>query len=197
MGSWWRSELMTYVSLILSEEAAPACIRELGVLGCIQFTDLNPELTPFQRRYVSYIKRCDEIERKIRYLSGEVKKLGVTVHPAGSVDAFVDASGNSESQSSAYLVELEAKLDAYEKQMVDLNKYGDKMADEYAHKVRTMAIFHFPLFLILLQLIDRLSSITYSRSPASLQERRTLCSDLTPLLAEMTTTMKWVLLYLP
>eukprot|EP01040_Poterioochromonas_malhamensis_P002388 gene2388-2535_t len=135
MGSWWRSEPMTYVSLILSEEAAPACIRELGVLGCIQFTDLNPELTPFQRRYVSYIKRCDEIERKIRYLSGEVKKLGVTVHPAGSVDAFVDASGNSESQSSAYLVELEAKLDAYEKQMVDLNKYGDKMADEYAHKV--------------------------------------------------------------
>ena len=130
-------------------------------------------------------------------MSGEVKKLGVTVHPAGSVDAFVDASGNSESQSSAYLVELEAKLDAYEKQMVDLNKYGDKMADEYAHKVRTMAILHFPPFLILLQLIDRLSSITYSRSPASLQERRTLCSDLTPLLAEMTTTMKWVLLYLP
>lgn len=30
MGSWWRSEDMSYVSLILSEEAAPACIRELG-----------------------------------------------------------------------------------------------------------------------------------------------------------------------
>jgi hypothetical protein len=32
MGSWWRSEEMTYVSLILSEEAAPACVRELGIL---------------------------------------------------------------------------------------------------------------------------------------------------------------------
>ena len=32
MGSWWRSEEMTYVSLILSEEAAPACVRELGVM---------------------------------------------------------------------------------------------------------------------------------------------------------------------
>ena len=64
---------MTYVSVIFSEEAAPACIRELGVLGCMQFTDLNPELTPFQRRYVTYVKRCDEIERKIRYLNGEVK----------------------------------------------------------------------------------------------------------------------------
>jgi hypothetical protein len=61
---------MTYMSIILSEEAAPSCIRELGVLGCLQFIDLNPELTPFQRRYVSYIKRCDEIERKIRYVAG-------------------------------------------------------------------------------------------------------------------------------
>jgi vacuolar-type H+-ATPase subunit I/STV1 len=46
MGSWWRSEEMTYVSIILSEESAPACVRELGVMGCVQFTDLNPDLTP-------------------------------------------------------------------------------------------------------------------------------------------------------
>lgn len=57
MGSWWRSEDMTFVSLILSEEAAVSCVRELGSLGCIQFTDLNPELTPFQRRYVAFVKR--------------------------------------------------------------------------------------------------------------------------------------------
>jgi V-type H+-transporting ATPase subunit a len=135
MGSWWRSEEMTYVSLILSEEAAPACVRELGTLGCVQFTDLNPELTPFQRRYVSYIKRCDEIERKIRYLAGEVKKLGLTVQPAGTVDSFIDSSNNQESQSSSYLVDLEAKLDNYEKQFLDLNRYGDKLAEEYCHKV--------------------------------------------------------------
>ena len=33
MGSWWRSEEMTYMSLILSEDAAPACIRELGTIS--------------------------------------------------------------------------------------------------------------------------------------------------------------------
>lgn len=143
MGSWWRSEEMTYVSLILSEEAAPACIRELGVLGCLQFTDLNPELTPFQRRYVSYIKRCDEIERKIRYIAGEVKKLGVTIQPAGTVDGFVDSMTNQETpqQSSAYLLELETRLDGYEKQLLDLNKYGDKLADEYTHKVISVLLF--------------------------------------------------------
>ena len=90
MGSWWRSEEMTYVSLVVSEEASQSCIRELGTLGCLQFTDLNPELTPFQRRYVAYIKRCDEMERKIRYVHAEVRRMGVMVQPAGSIDDFVE-----------------------------------------------------------------------------------------------------------
>lgn len=136
MGSWWRSAEMTYVSLIVSEEAAAACIRELGVLGNVQFTDLNPDLTPFQRRYVSYIKRCDEIERKIRYLNGEVKKLGVPVQPAGSVESFIDNFQNQESTSGAYVLEsLESKLEGYEKQLLELNKYNTKLSDEFTRKV--------------------------------------------------------------
>lgn len=136
MGSWWRSEEMSYVSIILSEEAAPACIRELGVLGCMQFTDLNPELTPFQRRYVSYVKRCDEIERKIRYLATESKKMNVPIQPAGSLDSFVDGISNQEATSSAYLLEsLESKLEGHENQLVELNKYSNKLAEEYCHKV--------------------------------------------------------------
>jgi V-type H+-transporting ATPase subunit a len=128
---------MTYVSIILSEESAPACVRELGSMGCIQFNDLNPDLTPFQRRYVAYVKRCDEIERKIRYFNGEVKKMGLTVQPAGSVESFVESFNNAENQSGAYLLEsLETKLDAYEKQLLDLNKFSDKLSEEYTHKVR-------------------------------------------------------------
>ena len=136
MGSWWRSEEMTYVSLIVSEEAAPACIRELGVMGCFQFTDLNPELTPFQRRYVSFIKRCDEIERKIRYVSGESKKMHVPIQPAGSVEHFLETSMSNESASGSYLLEsIESKLDVYEQQLLELNKYSDKLTEEYSHKV--------------------------------------------------------------
>ena len=136
MGTWWRSADMTYVSLILSEEAAPACIRELGVLGCFQFMDLSPELTPFQRRYVGFIKRCDEIERKIRYVHGEVKKMNITVQPAGLVDQFVAKSNEAEASSGAYLIEqLETKLDGYESQLVELNKYSKKLTEEYSNKV--------------------------------------------------------------
>lgn len=132
---------MTYVSLIMSEEAAPACIRELGIMGCFQFTDLNPELTPFQRRYVAFIKRCDEIERKIRYVNGEAKKMQVPLQSAGSVEHFVETSQANETASGSYLLEvLETKLDVYEQQLLDLNKYSDKLTDEYSHKVRNAAL---------------------------------------------------------
>ncbi len=66
MGSWWRSRDMKYVSLILSEDAAHECVHNLGELGALQFTDLNPEQTPFQRRYVSYIKRSRDRVRGAR-----------------------------------------------------------------------------------------------------------------------------------
>jgi V-type H+-transporting ATPase subunit a len=134
---------MTYVSLIMSEEAAPACIRELGILGCCQFTDLNPELTPFQRRFVAYIKRCDEIERKIRYINGEVKKMNVPVEPAGSVEQFIETAQSNESSSGAYLLEsLEQKLEGYEQQLLELNKYSSKLTEEYQHKVRTKCRYY-------------------------------------------------------
>lgn len=152
MGTWWRSEEMTYVSLILSEEAAPACIRELGIMGCFQFTDLNPELTPFQRRFVAFIKRCDEIERKIRYVNGEVKKMHVPLQSAGSVEHFVETSQANETASGSYLLEsLESKLDVYEQQLLDLNKYSDKLTDEYSHKVSIFIFFFLCTILLILK----------------------------------------------
>lgn len=141
MGTWWRSEPMTYVSIIFSEEAAASCIRELGILGCIQFTDLNPDLTPFQRRYVAFIKRCDEIERKIRYVNGEVKKMGVPVQPAGSVQNFVENNTGLDGAAGSQLLEaLESRLESFEQQLVDLNKYSAKLTEEYTHKVNIISL---------------------------------------------------------
>lgn len=136
MSSWFRSQDMTYASLIISEEAAPACIRELGILGCFQFTDLNPELTPFQRRYVSYVKRCDEIERKIRYIQGEAQKMNITPESNGTVESFIHNTAGPEYASGAFILEtLESKLDKFEHELLDLNKYSDKLATEYQQKV--------------------------------------------------------------
>lgn len=141
---------MTFVSLIVSEEAAPACIRELGVMGCFQFTDLNPELTPFQRRYVSLIKRCDDIERKIRYVNGEVKKMNVPPQSGGSVERFIENTQDNDAVSGSYLLEaVETKLDAYEQQLLDLNKFSEKLTIEFSHKVRTITLISLVLALFL------------------------------------------------
>ena len=43
--------------LILQSEAAYNCISELGELGLVQFVDLNPEVSAFQRKFVSEVKR--------------------------------------------------------------------------------------------------------------------------------------------
>lgn len=69
---------MEYMSLIVNEDAAHDCIQKLGDLGVIQFTDLNTSLTPFQRRYVSYVKRCNEMERKIRFMEAELIKFNIS-----------------------------------------------------------------------------------------------------------------------
>ena len=84
---------MKYVSLILSEDAAHECVHALGELGALQFTDLNPEQTAFQRRYVTYVKRyasiklehhrcpsrCDELERKLRFILKEIETFGLPI----------------------------------------------------------------------------------------------------------------------
>jgi V-type H+-transporting ATPase subunit a len=151
MGSWWRSEEMVYISLIMTEESAISCIRELGSLGCIQFVDLNPELTAFQREYVSNIKRCDEIEKRIRYVYGETKRLNIDVNNNVSIDDFLSnarreqtnntntngGNGNDVNQGSgAYILEnLEKKLDKFDKQLINLVDYNKQLSEQYTKKV--------------------------------------------------------------
>ena len=43
--------------MILQSEAAYNCISELGELGLVQFVDLNPEVSAFQRKFVAEVKR--------------------------------------------------------------------------------------------------------------------------------------------
>ncbi len=183
MGSWWRSEDMTYVSIIFSEEAALSCIRELGNLGCLQFTDLNPDLTPFQRRYVAFIKKCDEIERKIRYVNGEVKKMGIPVQAAGSVQNFVENNSGLDGASGSQLLEtLESRLELFEQQLLELNKYNNKLTEEYAHKVRILELrngsVRLSFYFVRVLHIIRSSSITCSSSPESFSVKPRISSGL-------------------
>lgn len=143
MAKWFRSEDMAYVSIIVNEDAAHTCISDLGKLGMIQFTDLNPDLTAFQRRYVAYIKRIDELERKLSFFGEEVKKFDLKVASAGTIESFVQApSGTKDAQlgGQALLQKLEADLEALESHLVELNTYNERLTSEYNEKVELQEV---------------------------------------------------------
>uniref|UniRef100_A0A8C6PK18 V-type proton ATPase subunit a n=1 Tax=Nothobranchius furzeri TaxID=105023 RepID=A0A8C6PK18_NOTFU len=63
MGSLLRGEEMCLAQLFLQSGSAYDCISELGELGLVEFRDLNPNVNAFQRKHVSEIKKCEEMER--------------------------------------------------------------------------------------------------------------------------------------
>jgi len=141
MAKWFRSEPMEYVSLILNEDAAHDCLADLGKMGILQFTDLNPDLTPFQRRYVSYVKRCDELERKLRYFYSELDKFDLEAKTAGSVDAFLEESvGTQKIDPMSSLEALEKQLEVYENQLRELNSYNEQLTHEFNEKVELQEV---------------------------------------------------------
>ena len=65
--------------LFLQSDAAYSCISELGELGLVQFRDLNADVSSFQRKFVPELRRCDEMERKLRYLEEELAKANIEI----------------------------------------------------------------------------------------------------------------------
>ena len=72
--SLFRSEPVLRYQLILQSEAAYQCVAELGEIDAVQFLDSNPDMSTFQRKYVAEVKRCEELERILRYINHEAKK---------------------------------------------------------------------------------------------------------------------------
>ena len=52
--------------------------------SCVQ---LNPDVSAFQRKFTNEVRRCDEMERKLRFLSNELEKAGIEVRPSAPVEA--------------------------------------------------------------------------------------------------------------
>ncbi|XP_067022840.1 V-type proton ATPase 116 kDa subunit a 1-like isoform X1 [Acropora muricata] len=112
MSSLFRSEQMTLAQLFLQAEAAYACVSELGELGLVQFRDLNPDVNAFQRKFVNEVRRCEEMERKLRFLRKEIEKADIHV---------VDTGENPEAPHPREMIDLEAQFEQLENEMKDSN----------------------------------------------------------------------------
>ncbi|XP_062612232.1 V-type proton ATPase 116 kDa subunit a 1-like isoform X1 [Saccostrea cucullata] len=122
MGSLFRSEEMTLCQLFLQSEAAYACVSELGELGLVQFRDLNPDVNAFQRKFVNEVRRCDEMERKLRFLEKEIKKDGIPM---------LDTGDNPDAPVPREMIDLEATFEKLENEMKEVNGNTEALKRNY------------------------------------------------------------------
>ena len=69
--------------MIMQEHLAHDVVERLGSLGALQFTDLNGDMTAFRRAYTPLVKRCDELEKKLKFFEQECKAHGLKSEPVG------------------------------------------------------------------------------------------------------------------
>eukprot|EP00177_Eucheuma_denticulatum_P001873 GFKZ01003342.1.p1 GENE.GFKZ01003342.1~~GFKZ01003342.1.p1 ORF type:complete len:864 (-),score=146.55 GFKZ01003342.1:1065-3656(-) len=72
MGSLFRSEDMSLLRLYFERAAAHATVDELGKLALVQFNDLNPDQSAFQRSFSADVRVCDDMQRRIRFLHSQI-----------------------------------------------------------------------------------------------------------------------------
>ncbi len=81
------------MSVIMQEHLAHDCMEKLGAAGAVQFTDLNGDMTAFKRFYTPFIKRCDELEKKLRFFEDEIRVHGIVIDPVSAGELTVWRAG--------------------------------------------------------------------------------------------------------
>lgn len=122
MGALFRSEEMQLSQLFLQSESAYNTVSELGELGLVQFRDLNPDTNAFQRKFVNEVRRCDEIQRKLRYLEKEIKKDGIPMLETGD---------NPEAPHQREMIDLEANFEKLESELREVNSNAEVLKKSY------------------------------------------------------------------
>lgn len=61
----------------MQEHLAHDVIERLGELGTAQFTDLNGDLTAFKRFYTPLVRKCDDLEKKLKFFEEECSRHGI------------------------------------------------------------------------------------------------------------------------
>ncbi|OXU18676.1 hypothetical protein TSAR_010511 [Trichomalopsis sarcophagae] len=123
MGTMFRSEEMALCQLYIQPEAVYLTVSELGEAGIVQFRDLNENVTHFQRRFVNEVRRCDDLERKLRYIEAEVKKDEVPI--------VEDLKDLPRAPNPRQMIDLEARVEKSEGDIRELSQNAVNLKSDY------------------------------------------------------------------
>lgn len=126
MGDMFRSEQMDLCQLFIQPEAAYASIAELGESGCVQFRDLNDQVNSFQRKYVNEVRRCDDMERRLRYVERELRKDEIKLPELGPDQEPVAPNPRE-------IIDLEAQLEKTENELREMSANGASLDANFRH----------------------------------------------------------------
>ena len=119
MGELFRSEEIQLIQLFIQFDAAHDTVEELGHLGKVQFRDLNPEDTAFQRNFVNDVKRCDEMENRISTIMDELERE--------SLVGNILIKEGLEDEKMYTMDQLESKLEQEERELVAENNHTEQL----------------------------------------------------------------------
>jgi len=146
MGALWRSEEMKLVQLYIQRDSAHDTFDELGELGLVQFHDLNPNVNAFQRNFVNEVKKCDDLERRLRYLKSEMEKeektlkLGETLVSVSNVTAPPTPKLDSHNRPVFDIEDIDNLLEQTEHELRDANDSYDDLKNNFADLLETMHV---------------------------------------------------------
>jgi V-type H+-transporting ATPase subunit a len=110
---------MVLLQMQMQREVAHDTVLTLGNLGVVQFVDLNKGATAFSRTFTNEVRRCDDMERRLRYFQEQLAKTPTIPELKVRRD---DARETMDT--------LEAKLEERETELRDLTSKFEQMTDE-------------------------------------------------------------------
>nr|CAD7452871.1 unnamed protein product [Timema tahoe] len=132
MGAMFRSEEMVKRPSLLYKIAdfLPHRDRGLNPGPPAQKSDtlpldhqLNMEVNAFQRKFVNQVRRCDELERKLRYIEAELNKDSVPIQD--NIEELPRAPNPRE------MIDLEASLEKTESEILELSHNAINLKSNY------------------------------------------------------------------
>lgn len=123
MGSLFRSEDMSLLRLYFERGAAHATVDELGKLALVQFNDLNPDQSAFQRSFSANVRLCDDMQRRIRFLHSQI-----LLDPSLPAPDLIETVYDYENRSYMLrLDDLDEVLASHEATLLQMNAHWDSL----------------------------------------------------------------------